>query len=57
MVAYQVGGWTVQGVKRLQVVAVAAVTILSSGCSRVTTVSERRDFNSPGGKSIKVTEG
>jgi hypothetical protein len=45
-------------VKRLQLAAVATVTLLISGCSRVTTVSERRDYQSPGGrgKSIEVTE-
>jgi hypothetical protein len=43
-------------VKRLQLAAVATVTLLISGCSRVTTVSERRDYKSPGGKSIEVTE-
>jgi hypothetical protein len=43
-------------VKRLQLAAVAAVTLLVSGCSRVTTVSERRDYKSPGGKSIEMTE-
>ena len=43
-------------VKRLQLAAVATVTLLISGCSRVTTVSERRDYKSPGGKSIEMTE-
>jgi hypothetical protein len=47
-----------QAVKRLQLAAVATVTLLISGCSRVTTVSERRDYDyrSSGGKSIEVTE-
>jgi uncharacterized protein YceK len=43
-------------VKRLQLAAVTTVTILISGCSRVTAVSERRDYKSPGGKSIEMTE-
>ena len=45
-------------VKRLQLAAVATVTLLISGCSRVTTVSERPDYQSPGGrgKSIEVKE-
>jgi hypothetical protein len=43
-------------VKILQLAAAVTATLLISGCSRVTTVSERPDYRTRGGKSIEVKE-
>jgi hypothetical protein len=40
----------------VQLATVATVTLLISGYSRVTTVSERRDYKSPSDKQIEMTE-
>ena len=47
---------TVRGMKRSRIALSGIILPLLAGCSKTTTVTERRDRRAPGGSSVEVEE-